>query len=590
VFRPGDKVGDYEIVARFKSGGMATLYLARRTGASGFAKHVAIKVVHPHLAEDPTFVRMFVDEALLSARIVHPNVVHVEELREVDGQHFLVMEWVAGCSLAQLMRQLAKRQRRLTPQLAVHIAVRIADGLHAAHELKDEQGQSLGVVHRDVSPQNVLLAWQGHVKLIDFGVAKARDRSHQTTGASLKGKIRYMAPEQAFGHPIDRRCDIYALGVLLWEMLTMRRMFEADNDLLLLEKVRHPEIRPPSEYVPDVPPDLDRVVMKALAADPDARFRTAQKLRRRLADAMPRAVALDSSHLSELLHAAMPEQIDKQRRLLPQTLSASEIDATPGAEDAEDDEEHEDALETMTTSAVDLASFVDFPSEDPSEKAPAQAPAASDDGAAGADGVWVDVDPGGAGSPEPAPPAPPPRPSPPVQQQMPPPGPPAPATARACGTTPVLEPPRRRIAPLVAVAAGLALAALGGVGLVLAMESGEAGAAESTGPVASDPEATGPEPTGEPDDGEDDGAQDEGIVATDSRDAGTAAEEGTAGTEVVARADEPEEPEEPEAADEPQRPAVERPRPRPRPTMRPTPTMDEPTTMGGVPLADDFGF
>jgi eukaryotic-like serine/threonine-protein kinase len=193
MFEVGEQVGDYQIVARLKSGGMATLFLGRRRGASGFAKHVAIKVIHPHLAEDPAFVRMFVDEALLSARIQHPNVVHVEELKRRDGKYFLVMEYVHGVALVQLLRTLGRKGRRLAPDLAVQIAARIADGLHAAHETRDPDGQTAGVVHRDVSPQNVLLAWAGHVKLIDFGVAKAHGRATHTIGGSLKGKVRYMS-------------------------------------------------------------------------------------------------------------------------------------------------------------------------------------------------------------------------------------------------------------------------------------------------------------------------------------------------------------------------------------------------------------
>ncbi len=185
VLRVGESVGGYEIVAKLRSGGMAALFLGRREGAAGFRRHVAIKVVHEHLAGDADFVRMFVDEALLSARIQHPNVVHVEELGEENGAHFLVMEYVHGVSLAQLLVALGARKRRLTVDLAVFIAMGAAAGLHAAHELRGDDGRPLGVVHRDVSPQNVLLARDGHVKLSDFGVAMSRGRATQTAGAML---------------------------------------------------------------------------------------------------------------------------------------------------------------------------------------------------------------------------------------------------------------------------------------------------------------------------------------------------------------------------------------------------------------------
>ena len=223
----GSHVGGYEIVAPLRAGGMASLYLARRIGPAGFSRPVAIKVVHAHLASDRAFVEMFLDEARLSARIIHPNVVHVEELGEAGGSFFLAMEYVHGTSLSVFLGRLVESRRMLAPEAACAIAMKVADGLHAAHEAKDEQGEPLQVIHRDVSPQNVLIGLDGHVKLIDFGVAKARGRMQQTEAGSLKGKLRYMAPEQAWGRAIDRRIDVYALGVVLWETLTARRLFSA---------------------------------------------------------------------------------------------------------------------------------------------------------------------------------------------------------------------------------------------------------------------------------------------------------------------------------------------------------------------------
>ncbi|MEZ4249817.1 MAG: protein kinase, partial [Polyangiales bacterium] len=350
VIREGDRVADYDVVARMKTGGMATLFLGRRTGASGFSKPVAIKVVHPHLADDPSFVEMFVDEALLCARIQHPNVVHVEELREVDGTHLLVMEYVAGCSLGQLLRSLAKLKRRMTPELAVHVAIAVLDGLHAAHELKNEHGQPMEVVHRDVSPDNVLLAWQGHVKLIDFGVAKAMSRRTQTSGSMLKGKIRYMSPEQAFGKNVDRRTDVYALAIVLWECLTMRRLFSGSGaDLELLEQVRNPTIEAPSQFVADLPPALDAILLKALAKNPDERFRSAREMRRALADAMPRAAALDGADLAELMRIVMADEIEAQRAKLASDAESLDVPVVEAAAD-------EEPLRTMTISMAGLES------------------------------------------------------------------------------------------------------------------------------------------------------------------------------------------------------------------------------------------
>jgi len=317
----GSRVGDYDIIARLKSGGMATLFLGRRSGASGFSRHVAIKVVHPHLGRDSTFVRMFVDEAKLSARINHPNVVHVEGLGEEDGTHYLVMEYVHGCSLSDMLRALGRLERRLSPDLAVWIAMKVLDGLHAAHELRDEKGEFLNVVHRDVSPQNILIAQSGNVKLIDFGIAKARGRQQQTATGALKGKLRYMAPEQAYGKQLDRRADIYALGIVLWESLTMQRVFKADNDLAMLDEVRNPRIPRPGTYSSDVSHGLDQAVMLALAPDLAERPATALLLRRKLAEACPKAASLDVSHMAEVVQAVLGEELEARKQALPESLT-----------------------------------------------------------------------------------------------------------------------------------------------------------------------------------------------------------------------------------------------------------------------------
>ena len=346
MFRVGDTVGDYEIVARLKAGGMATLFLGKRCGASGFSRHLAIKVVHEHLASDETFVRMFVDEALLSSKIQHPNVVHVEELREVDGRHYLVMEYVHGCSLAVLIRGLRRSKRAFNADLATYIAAKVAGGLHAAHEATGSRGEPLSVVHRDVSPQNVLLSYKGHVKLIDFGVAKAAGRATQTTGGSLKGKIRYMSPEQAFGRPVDRRTDVYALGIVLWEMLTGRHAFRGDNEFALLEIVRHPEVPPARTFNPNVPEALDAVIQKALEVDVEDRFQSCQEMRKALSRACPTALELDESDLARLLATVLGDSIQKSIAALPESVSG--IVAPLPADD--------DALQTMTVSAAGILS------------------------------------------------------------------------------------------------------------------------------------------------------------------------------------------------------------------------------------------
>ena len=385
----GDKIGDYEIAAKLKSGGMATLYLGRRAGAAGFARHVAIKLVHPHLSEDANFVSMFIDEAKLSARIQHPNVVHVEQFGESGGSYYLVMEYVHGCSLSELLKGLGQRKRRLTPDVAVSITMKLAEGLHAAHEIRGDDGELLGVVHRDVSPQNVLLAYKGHVKLIDFGIAKARGRSQETVAGLLKGKFRYMAPEQAAGLPVDRRSDEYALGIALWEMLTGRRLFKADNDLLLLDMVRSPRIQPPSTGAPGISPELDAVVMKALAPNPKDRYPTCADFRRALAQAVPQAFLVDSERIAALLKTVMGDEIRAVQSDLPGSVSelVSESalrrsqgqtgpDSHAGPAPGGLPEPKEEVLHTMTLSVEDLEMLeAEFPrpSADAFESPPAAA-------------------------------------------------------------------------------------------------------------------------------------------------------------------------------------------------------------------------
>jgi serine/threonine-protein kinase len=277
----GDTLGRHRIVSRISEGGMATLYLASALDAPG-APLCALKVIHPHLSEDWQFVRMFVDEALISVRLRHPNVVRVDELGEENGTYYLVMEYVHGCTLAQVLRRLAVEKRRMRPELAVWIASEVAAGLHAAHETSGDDGANLGVIHRDVSPQNVMLSVDGEVKLLDFGIAKARGRAERTETGVIKGKVRYMAPEQALGRELDRRVDVYALGVVLWEMLTMRRYIEGRNDLEILRRVQLPDIVPPSFRADGIDPRLDAAVLGALALSASARPDSADALRAQL--------------------------------------------------------------------------------------------------------------------------------------------------------------------------------------------------------------------------------------------------------------------------------------------------------------------
>jgi serine/threonine protein kinase len=273
-------LGRYVLHSELASGGMATVHLGRLRGEAGFTRTVAIKRLHPQFAKDPDFVAMFVDEARMAARIRHPNVVPTLDVitdRDGAGETFLVMEYVAGESLSRLLRALKTKNRLVPPRIAATILAGVLHGLHAAHEAKSEKGVPLGMVHRDVSPQNVLVGTDGIAHVLDFGVAKASGRLHTTREGELKGKLAYMAPEQLESGTLTRQSDVYAAAVVLWETLTLRRLFEADSEGALLMQVMGGKILPPSTFVPGgLPAGFDAIILRGLARDPATRWATAR--------------------------------------------------------------------------------------------------------------------------------------------------------------------------------------------------------------------------------------------------------------------------------------------------------------------------
>src|SRR5512142_590210 len=257
---------------------MADVWRAEVTGPEGVVKEVALKLVRGEHARDGAFVRMFVEEARLAARLGHANVVQVFELHEVDGSYGIAMELVRGRHLGQVVERARERGVRLGVPRAVQIGVDVARALAYAHRLGDG-GRPLGVVHRDVSPHNVLVSFEGEVKLTDFGIARAMHRAGLTEPGTIKGKAAYMAPEQARGEPVDARADVFSLGVVLWELCAGRRLFARDGDLATLEAVRSAEpVSPPSAWNEEVPPALDRALLGALERDPARRTASADEL------------------------------------------------------------------------------------------------------------------------------------------------------------------------------------------------------------------------------------------------------------------------------------------------------------------------
>jgi len=282
-----ERIGRYELCFELSSGGMATVYLARTHGSSGFEKLVALKRIHPHLAKEKQYIEMFLDEAKIASRITHPNVCSVFDFGHADGEHYIAMEYLVGEPLSRLYGRVARiREQRRHPLMPLRMAGIIAhacEGLHAAHELKDANGDPLHVVHRDASPRNLFVTYDGSVQVVDFGIASARHRTHHTAAGQIKGTFAYMAPEQLRAGQIDRRVDVWALGVGLWEMLALKRLFRRDTTGNTVHAVLYDEIVPPSAHRSSaIPSEIDEIVLRALARDPKDRWQDARDMGRAL--------------------------------------------------------------------------------------------------------------------------------------------------------------------------------------------------------------------------------------------------------------------------------------------------------------------
>ena len=299
-------LGRYAIFDKIGAGGTATVHIGRLAGAAGFSRTVAIKRLHPHLADEPEFISMMIDEARLAARVNHPNVVQTLDIASVDRELLLVMEYVRGESLGRLLRLESARNRRIPLSIVSAVVSGALYGLHAAHEAKSDRGVPLGMVHRDMSPQNILVGVDGVARMIDFGVAKAVGRLQTTRDGDVKGKLAYMAPEQLSGKATTRAADIYAAAVVLWEALTGRRLFQATDDGELMGKVLAGPASAPSGYASEVPQAADIVTMRGLAREPTDRFGTAFAMAEALVRAIPPALPTEvGAWVEEVAHEGL---------------------------------------------------------------------------------------------------------------------------------------------------------------------------------------------------------------------------------------------------------------------------------------------
>lgn len=276
---PPAVLGKYQLVRKLASGGMAEVFLARAAGPMGFEKTVVVKRILPHLADEPNFISMFLSEARLAAQLNHPNVVQVFDFGEADGAYFLVMEFIDGVNLRVLFRKAHEQQTPLAFTLVARIISQACEGLAYAHDFVDPAtNEPMGLVHRDVSPDNVLIARNGSVRVVDFGIAKAANQTNLTKTGTVKGKFSYMPPEQLTGQPLDRRADVFALGIVLYELLTGRKPFDTSNEAFIVRAIMYEGFAPAAQFRPDVPEAMQRILDKALAKSRDERYEDCRAL------------------------------------------------------------------------------------------------------------------------------------------------------------------------------------------------------------------------------------------------------------------------------------------------------------------------
>ena len=311
--------GKYLLLERISVGGMAEVFKAKTFGVEGFEKIIAIKKILPAMAEDADFIQMFIDEAKIAGQLNHANICQIFELGKIDDSHFIAMEYIWGKDLLQIQNRFRRLKKHMPVQMAAFVMGKVCEGLDYAHRKKDATGKPLNIIHRDVSPQNVILSYDGEVKVIDFGIAKAASRSSKTQAGVLKGKFGYMSPEQVAGKPMDQRTDLFAVGTILYEMLTSDRLFVGESDFATLDKIRNAVVPPPSTINRDIPPELDRIILKALARETSERYQWGSEMHDDLADfAAQTEPVYNAKSLAMWMRDAFSAEMRKESAVLEQ--------------------------------------------------------------------------------------------------------------------------------------------------------------------------------------------------------------------------------------------------------------------------------
>ncbi len=361
--------GKYYLLERISVGGMAEIFKAKAFGVEGFERLLAVKKILASIAEDESFIEMFIDEAKIAGQLNHPNIAQIFDLGKVDGSYFIALEYISGKD----MKTIFERARRVGEEVDIpqvcHVVMKVCEGLEHAHNKTDSQGRDLNIVHRDISPQNILISYEGEVKIIDFGIAKAQGKTSQTQVGVLKGKFSYMSPEQVRGLHVDHRSDIFSLGIVLYEMLTLERLFLGESDFDTLEKIRKVEMSPPSLYNPNIPEELEDIVLKALAQNPDERFQSAGEFAHALERFMRNQdYYYKNTDLAGFMKEAFSEDIEFEQKKL-EYYKSLDLKPPDQLDEGDDEEEGEGGLvwdeEEMETQIFDKSGREAPPAPDP---------------------------------------------------------------------------------------------------------------------------------------------------------------------------------------------------------------------------------
>jgi serine/threonine protein kinase len=362
----GATTNQYEILLRLASGGMAEIFIARARTFGDLERYVVLKRVLPERSRDPEFVRMFLDEARLAAQLHHPNIAQVYDIGRLASGYFFTMEYVHGHDAAQLATRVRALRRQIPIGHVLTIVAGAAAGLHHAHERRGSDQQPLDVVHRDVTPSNLMVSFEGGVKLVDFGIAKASHRATETRAGTIKGKIEYLSPEQCSSNQVDRRSDVFSLGIVMWELLTGERLFRRETDFLTMNAIVNDDAPPPSRVRADIPADLDRVVSTALARDPAGRFSSAGAMLDELETVAARhQISISTAALGRYLRELFGERPEPwiehttDRRIpstiVTATVDRSQVDGGPAPEDSAQIENALAAIAVITAPIVPVA-------------------------------------------------------------------------------------------------------------------------------------------------------------------------------------------------------------------------------------------